>query len=221
MIKKIKLTILTFIVIILSFFIIKFTLNEINIMLYHKSINSDKLIKSLYILNLNEPYIVYYNNGNINFSQKKYDKAIENYELSLNNNPPDKRVCDIRVNLSLSMIYNITSTDKETVLNELKKARNYLYENDCAHENDDKGKSKKAKELEEEIKELEQKVKDGEESNNNSNQQNNNSNSNTQNYDNIEEQLKEQQKKNNATRRNENEKTENMGDYEYYRGKRW
>lgn len=220
MIRRIKIVVLTLVILVLSFFTIRTITNEVIIMLYDKGTYSNILIKNLYILNINEPYIAYYNNGNINYQKKEYDKAIDNYNKALKNNPPEKKVCKIRINTSLAIINNIKVTDKELVLEELKKARSYLYENDCAHEQDDNGKSKDAEQLEEEIKELERQVEEGKEINNNSNSQNN-SNSNQTNYENVEEQLREKQKQNNTTRSEETSQAENMGDYEYYRGKRW
>lgn len=220
MIRRIKIAVLTIIILLLSFFMVRAITNEVIIMLYNKGKYSETLVKNLYFLNLNEPYIAYYNNGNINYQKQEYDKAIDNYNLSLTKNPPEKKVCSIRINISLATIKNIKVTDKELVLAELRKARSYLYENDCAHEQDDNGKSKEAEELEQEIKELERQIEEGKEINSNSNKPNN-SNNNQQNYDNVEEQIREKQKQNNATRSEETANAENMGDWEYYSGKRW
>lgn len=219
MLRKIKIAIVALIILVLSFFSIRIITNEVVILLYEHDKKPEILIKVLLILNINEPYIVYYNNGNINYKNEEYDKAIKNYTISLDKNPPEKRVCNIRINISLATIKNIKVTDKDLVLKELKKARSYLYENDCAHEDDDNGKSKKAEELEEEIRKLEKQIEEGNPSNNSNNQ--NNQNNQNQNYENIEEQIREKQKENNASRQENLERSENIGDYEYYRGKRW
>lgn len=219
--KKIQIIVLSVIFAFISFFTFRVVTNEIIISLYEKDIYSNELIKSLYLLNFNEPYIVYYNNGNLNFKQKEYDTAIKNYKISLEKNPPKSRVCDIRINLSLATLYNIKATDKDTILAELKKAREYLYENGCANEQDNNGSSEEAEELEEEIKELEKEVSQGSGGNSNSNQQSNENNKPQDNYENIEEQIKEKQNQNNASRSEDLDRSSNMGNYEYYKGKKW
>ena len=83
-----------------------FTLNKIIISRYNRSIY-DNMIKILYVFNFNEPYIVYYNHGNILYQQNIYAESIKKYETALQKKPPEKKVCDIRVNLSLAIIKNI------------------------------------------------------------------------------------------------------------------
>ena len=47
---------------------------------YKKQVYDSKLIKSLYIFNFNQPYIAYYNEGNILYNLEEYEKAKEKYE---------------------------------------------------------------------------------------------------------------------------------------------
>ena len=91
--------ILTILIVIASLFLIKFLttyiLNEIVIAGYNRGIYSTKIISFLKKTNINEPYIVYYNEGNIFYQKGRYDKAAINYETALEKNPPHKKRCDI------------------------------------------------------------------------------------------------------------------------------
>lgn len=114
--------------------------------------NNKTLVKALYLFNFNQPYIAYYNDGNILYKTEKYDQAIKKYQKALTKNPPQKRVCDIRINLSLAIIKKIDYTNYETAFNELEEAKNNLYNNNCASATDSSGNSQDAEKLEEEIK---------------------------------------------------------------------
>lgn len=154
--KKILKLILIIIIIILVKLVLSFMINELIINNYNNKIYNSNLVKVLYLFNYNEPYIVYYNHGNILVQKKDYDKAITKYNDALNKKPPQKRICDIRINLSIAMIKNIKSKDYNTVYNELEKAKNNLYNNKCANSIDDNGYSKEAEKLEKEIRQLQE-----------------------------------------------------------------
>ena len=179
-----------------------FTLNKIIIARYNQSIY-DNMIKILYVFNFNEPYIVYYNHGNILYQQNNYAEAIKKYETSLQKKPPEKKVCDIRVNLSLAIIKNIDiNSSSLQIYTDLQKAKNNLEKNNCNQIND------KARKLEEEINELEKELE------NNSSSQNNNQNENEKqeekNNDDIQEKLKQKEKEAQQNRQANNNTYETM-----------
>lgn len=210
------------VVVLISFFGIRFLLNELSNLMYSSNIYSPTLLKPLYILNFNQPYIVYYNHGNYQYMNNEYDLAIESYKSSLERRPPKHRVCDIRVNLALATIQNISSNDKNDILKQLNLAKSYLFEDDCAHENDSNGSSEDAEELKEEISDMENNVGDGDDSNNN--QDNNENNSEKQN-ESVESSIEEELRKNNkdalGNRQEDLDSYQNFSNYEYYSGKRW
>ena len=154
--KKILKLVFIIIIIILVKLVLSFIINELIINNYNNKVYNSNLVKVLYLFNYNEPYIVYYNNGNILYQKKKYDKAITKYNEAISKKPPQKRICDIRINLSIAMVKNIKSNDYNTVYNELEKAKNNLYNNKCANSIDDNGYSKEAEQLEKEIRQLQE-----------------------------------------------------------------
>ena len=194
-----------------------YLLNEKVILEYEKGHDPSSYINLLYTLNLNLSYIDYYNHGNLYYQKEEYENAIDRYEIALTKNPPKKRVCDIRINLSLATV-KLAIMKKDTSY--LKKAREILYQDDCAHEEDDTGSSKDAEKLEQEIKELEKSVV-GEDPENPDPNEDPNPDPEIPNEKNIEEQLKQEIIQNNQIR-NENIQTwENLNNYEYYNGKSW
>lgn len=199
-----------------------FILNEIIILTYNNNIYSSFLVKGLYFFNFNQSYIAYYNEGNILYKKKNYDEAITKYNKAINNNPPQGKMCDVRINLSLAMIKNIKSKDYKTVYDKLEDAKGNLYNNNCASPIDDSGYSKNAEKLEEEIKKLQDQLN----TNSKGNSKNNNSDDEDEDngkddYSEIEDELKEKEKEANANRHSDMLTYENMGDYSYYSGKSW
>ena len=197
-----------------------YTINEIIIYNYQNGNYNTKLIKTLYLLNFYQKYIAYYNEGNILYKTNNFDDAIQRYQIALTKKPPQNKVCDIRINLSLSIIKNSSNDNKTEILDNLSKAKNNLYEDNCASPIDDSGKSEDAEKLEEEIKQLEEQIKNNSGSGSTSSDPNE-SEENNENFTNIEEQLKENEQKSNSSRQDELTDYENMGSYEYYSGKRW
>ncbi len=218
--KKIKITITILISIILIKISGTYLLNEIIIHQYNNKKYNTNLIKLIELTNINEPYIVHYNKANILYKQKKYDQAIREYETALERNPKKDRICDIRINLSIATVSNITDLDNEKIKNSLSKAREILYENHCADPNDNSGKSIDAEITEEEIKKLENELEkeDNDNSKNSSNEQNNTED---QKEKDIEEQIKETNKNANRSRQSNLDNYKNMSDYNYYSGKSW
>ena len=219
--KKSLKVLLIFLCAILFKFIITYTINEIIIFNYNHNVFNSFLVKSLYIFNFNQSYIAYYNDGNILYQNEKYDTAINKYRKALEKNPPQSKVCDVRINLSLSIIKQVDTSDYKTAFNQLEEAKNNLYNNNCASQMDDSGYSKDAENLEEEIKKLQNQL------NNSSNDSQNDDNDDEDNNDdeeidsNIEEQLKEIEKNSNSSRQSDMQDFENLGDYSYYSGKKW
>lgn len=217
--KSIKIINIIFSVIFIKLILI-FTINEIVISNYHNKIYNMSLINSLYFFTYNQSYIVYYNHGNILYNQKNYQEAINKYKQALTKNPPQKRVCDIRINLALSFIETIDLKDTNETLDILKEARYNLYENKCVDPNYENSYSLDAEDLEKEIKKLEEELSNTE-SNQNNNNDNDDHNNDDDSYKEIEEKIKENEKQANANRRKNLNDSYNLDNYEYYNGKRW
>lgn len=100
--------IIIFLSIITTYFILRYTLNLITINTYNEN-----FAKLLHILNFNEPYIAYYNHGNIAYSKHNYSKAIKLYEKALTKHPPKNKICIIKNNLSISTLKNLPKNDDE------------------------------------------------------------------------------------------------------------
>lgn len=199
--------------------LISFTVNEIIKINYNNNIYNSHLVKTLYLFNFNQPYIAYYNEGNILYKTEKYDDASKKYRKSLEKNPPQSKVCDIRINLSLTLIKQIDSSNYKTVYNKLEEAKNNLYINNCASETDDSGYSNDAEKLEEEIKKLQSELNSSPSSNPSNDKDKEPEDK--KDYSDIEEKLKEIEKDSNASRQSDMDIYENMGDYSYYSKKRW
>lgn len=218
--KKIFIAVIIAISLILFKFGLTFTINEIIINHYHSNKYDSTLVNTLYILNFNEPYIAYYNHGNLLYRLEKFDEAITKYELALKKHPKNDRVCDIRINLSLSYIKTVNEEKKEEALTILSKAKNVLYEDNCASSNDESGKSENAENLETEINKLEKQIKEANGDDNNNSNSNNNSNNNNE-SPNVEEELKEQRKQNQQNREEERNYYAQLDGNTYYTKKYW
>ncbi len=221
--KKLSKKILTILLItsgiILLKFLLTFATNELIISNYDKGKYNTGLVKTLYLFNLSEPYVAYYNHGNLLYQSGKYQDAIKKYEKSLEKKPSSKRVCEVRINLALAITATIDETNQEDTLTKLKQARETLYENNCAHEQDDNGDSQDAEELERELKELEQET-NGEENNDSDEEPEENEDNNKQEQNQtVEEQLKEIQKESISGRQEEMDFYNT--DTSYYDGKSW
>lgn len=82
--KLIKLIIIILIIILFNL-VMRFTIN----LIVYKT-NNQYINNFLYIINLNNPYIVYYNQGNIFYKNKNYKKAIKYYKKALTQKPNNK-----------------------------------------------------------------------------------------------------------------------------------
>ncbi len=118
-------------------------------------------------------YIFIFNKGNRLYERMDYVGAIEQYENALAANPPHFKECSIRVNLALSMIYNMgedfaAPENIENSINTLMEARDILLEDGCATEEGD-GHSEPAQQLKEEIDKLLEQLQQQQEQQNSSN----------------------------------------------------
>ncbi len=219
--KKYKKYLISFFLLLWLKLTFTFFLNEVIIHHYQNQNYQQNLIPFLYFINYPEPYIVYYNHGNLLFQNNQFKEAEKKYHQALKNNPPKQKVCDIRINLSLALIHQIdTNSNNKTILKQLKQAKNNLYENKCASPIDNNGISKTAEKLEEEIKKLETKLNNS--TNDPSNPNNKEEESPTQKEDSkLKEKLKEQEKEASTNRQSDLDAYQNLDNYEYYSGKKW
>lgn len=101
-------------------------------------------------------YIYHYNKGNEAYENGDYEQAVEAYEQALACHVPDKKECNIRVNLALAMIApidieHLDASEVDATIELLKEARDVLTEEDCAHMDDEDGHDKDAQKLKDEI----------------------------------------------------------------------
>ena len=112
----------------------------------------------LEVANINEPYIVYYNNGNVMYQRQDYELAIEYFEKALTKNPPEEKECLIRINLVLSKLALLgedafSPENIEDTIELLEECLNILSEKGCATDEGD-GHNNRAQRLYDEIKEM-------------------------------------------------------------------
>ncbi len=112
----------------------------------------------LEVMNVNEPYIVYYNNGNVMYKRMDYDAALDYYQQALEHNPPNGKECAIRINLALTKLEFLgddfrmpQNIDQSIEL--LEECLDILSEDDCANDDGD-GHNNRAQRLYNEIKDL-------------------------------------------------------------------
>lgn len=219
--KKFLKIVLIILIILLVKLITTYTINQTIISNYKRNKYRTDLIKILKITNINEPCIVYYNEGNIFYQQGKYQKAMDNYEIALKKHPNKKKACDIRINYSIAEISNITSKNKDDILRILKDSRERLYQDHCADPEDNSGRSQEAEELEEVIKEMEEELQKNQGSGNGDGDSSKDEEAQGDEESTIEQELQEINRGANASRQSELEDYKNLGEYQYYSGKSW
>ena len=197
-----------------------YLLNEKIIKDYNNNVYQKNMIKFLKITNINEPYIVYYNEGNIYYQEKNFDAAINDYEKALEKNPPLKRKCMIRINMSMALIQDIEKNNTKEKIELLEQAKQNLYEDHCADSKDSSGESQEAEELEEDIKKEQEKIKKVS-NDKESNQEQEEEELETEEEKNIQNELKSINKDANANRQKDLQEYKNLGNYHYYSGKNW
>ena len=117
----------------------------------------------LEVMNVNEPYIVYYNNGNVMYQRMDYEAAVDYYVQALEHNPPEGKECAIRINLALTKLEFLgddfmmpQNIDKSIEL--LEECLDILSEDDCAND-EGTGHNNRAQRLYNEIKDLLEQLK--------------------------------------------------------------
>lgn len=117
--------------------------------------NTDGSYEVLQYLNYPQPYIAYYNQGNLEYQRGKYEDAIAEYEKALQENIPAGEECKVRINEALSYIATLPG-DYDAIenipdsLETLYTARDVLLEQECAKD-EGRGHNSKAQRLKEEI----------------------------------------------------------------------
>ncbi len=159
-------------------------------------------VEPLLFCNVIQPYLAYYNMGNIHYQNGDYQSAINEYQKALDENPGHDEECSVRINMALAMIgmlgEDYDSEEKiEGSIETLNEARKILIEEDCATDNSD-GHSETAEQLKKEIDDLIDQLKkkqEGQPENNNdpSNQPNEGEDEDDDYEQNIKEQLQQQQ----------------------------
>ncbi len=147
-------------------FIVKFVgtfmVNEIIKDYYHNRVYRDDLINTLYIANLTEREVAYYNHGNILFKQGKYEEAKARYEKALTYvDEKNKHACPILNNYAATLVYLADGDTKEEIIAELENAKNQLYRYGCAGEGEEDGSSQNSDNLEKEIDKAIQEMQNG------------------------------------------------------------
>lgn len=155
--KKIIIAAFTVVGLILFKFAFTFIYNEWVISKYEEKDYSENF-NLLEMFNFSEPYVVYYNNGNVKYQLKRYEEAIEYYEEALEKNPPEGKECPVRINLALAKLALLDkdcfSRDKiDDTIETLEECLDILSEEGCATEDGD-GHDNRAQRLYDEIKEL-------------------------------------------------------------------
>ena len=133
-----KCLILVYVLLALLFakFLFDYLYNEMVISKYNDrnyNVTEDMLLYA----NFFEPYLPYYNMGNIQYKKNQFEKAIESYEKALTYNIPEKKECSVRINLALAKLGTLgadfAQPDKlDETLSVLYSARDVLLEDGCA-----------------------------------------------------------------------------------------
>lgn len=135
----------------------RFVYNKVLIYAYEHcnySINADGLMHGNWL----QPYIAYYNRGNLAYERGAYDEAVEAYNKALEKRMPEEKECAVRINLALALLggmgedYNVPE-NAEFSMEILYMARDVLLEKGCADEQGT-GHSDTAETLKTEIEEM-------------------------------------------------------------------
>ncbi len=155
--KKIIIAAFTLVGLILSKFAFTFVYNEWVISKYEEKDYSENF-SLLEMLNITEPYIVFYNNGNVQYQLKNYEEAIRYYEEALEKDPPEGKECPVRINLALAKLGLLgndcfSRENIDDTIELLEECLEILSEEECATDDGD-GHDNRAQRLYDEIKEL-------------------------------------------------------------------
>lgn len=206
--------------------IVNFSANQAWIKEYHAGNFTEN---KLSFLGFFEPYISYYNKGNVYYQNGDYDAAIMAYQDALERHPSHDRECLIRINLVLAMVTpidpdEIPDSQLADTIKLLEDAKEILYAHGCATE-DGNGHNKDAQTLKEDIDRFEEELKERQENQTKEVTTEDDSQEkeeeNTENQQDIERQLKEIQNQSTQERNQELLETETLEDFELYDGQTW
>ena len=157
MIKRIIIIAYVLVGLVLFKFAFTYDYNEWVISKYEEE-NYDENFSLLEVANFNEPYIVYYNNGNVMYKRQDYEEAIKYYETALEKDPPEGKECPVRINLALAKLALLgddamAPENLEETIKVLKECLAILSEEECATD-DGNGHNNRAQRLYDEIKEM-------------------------------------------------------------------
>jgi len=226
--KKVCTTIWGLLICCLVCLVTNFFANEIFVKNYEAGTYKENKLSALGFW---EPYIAYYNEGNLCYQKGNYETAIQAYETALSRYPSKQRECNIRINLALSMIAPIDSSqltgqELEQAIATLEEAKEILCEQGCAAE-DGNGHSKDAQTLKEDIDRFLEKLKNKQNAESKNSNKSNDPKKDTdneqplENKDTIEEQLKDIQRQSNEERNQSLSETDEFANYEFYMGQNW
>ena len=110
---------------------------------------ADSYTETRFVINVLEPYIADYDQGVARLKMGEYGRAEKSFTESLQKSPADDRLCQIYVNLSLSIELqadaSLQKSDYNKALELYNKAENVLYNTGCAKQgSDSSGKDSKA-----------------------------------------------------------------------------
>lgn len=129
-------------------FLTTFILNEIFINKYENGEYDAAPIEVIMLMNFPEGYIAHYNLGNSHYKNGAMEAAEEEYLKALETVPSEK-VCDVRLNLGLTMVAMIDK-NSDKLREELEMITETLLEDGCADKNGN-GKHDSAQKLYDEI----------------------------------------------------------------------
>ena len=215
--KKIIYVLLGFIVVILLHLSVRYLINESFIKKYNSSNYDSKLLNILKMINYPESYIVHYNSGNVLYNQGKYTEAEKEYNEALKTVKGDRR-CMVNINLSftrLKLVIDQTSNTAE--VSDLKEIQKILLDNNCATVSGT-GTNKDSQKFYDYLEDLINNSQsdpngEGEDPEN----QEGEDPSESEEYQEIEEKLREQQ----IQAQQERNKRNNKREYKYQNGKTW
>lgn len=112
-------------IIVLIKVIIKISNNKIFINNYLNK-NQEYRLKTNTIINLYEPYVVYYNYGNFLFQNGQFDEAKAKYLKALEYDVPSNNLCKINMNIALTLYKQTEGMNNTNKIKLLKEADSYL-----------------------------------------------------------------------------------------------
>ena len=124
--KKIIIGIITLLSAITLFVGFKIVINKNFIKNYPDTFNQEYRLLLMSIFNIYEPYVADYNYGNYYYKEERYAEAVEKYKKALNRNVPRGKICDIEINLSLSLMQLALRSETEDAIEYLNEAKTHL-----------------------------------------------------------------------------------------------